>query len=1062
MGSFEYPAAGDVKVEFLEDAASNRYAPYWEYCDNLIAEINANLPARPELLSLADQYRKVEADHNVTDPKDMRPFVLDQLRSVWNDMCHPFRRSHPSVGQGYGWPERDAITEKNQIDAVVIISRNDDNDGIVYHKYRNLRPLFPYHRSSMQSLYPTQNESTAANGAKEYFYLFEPSFATAPSPGPSVAAGRPADIKSFYLNSSVVVTGRYANPPGTDPNEDEPEPLYGPLQTTTPSRPSGAKPVHPKPPIQEDGGYYLYASIISPRSITVSATQYTILSTGPLNTLLSVLHCANLCLAGPSPPGPTGITPVLDSDEFGHYLMAALQAEGLSIINAPGPSYVTGFSFAAAPISGSSADQAVLPFTTAAVEDAFGLQPGTGPPLGILEDTRTLVFGLDTSVWGGDRGTGAATATLAQLVQFADITYLMDSPALVFLGPIELAIANPATGKRNAVWFEPLSSYRTTTRLQMDLSGDAIARLNAYISAVPGLSIASAFAIARRTSVWSPAPPPEGAPPSPNASITYDGSLTFGGEFVLCSTRFDAAVELLSTQTVLTLVLRDKVDILGSLFSTLRSALGLQGDHFEFLDWLKKTAGNTSFELPYLRRIVVVMDNASDSLGGTSSTPGLASLLIDLETRVNFSSGAFAVFLITYTWSSTDGGTGSNTLTAALWTLPSGMPSVTQPELLPDYEEYYSLMPPVTLNPGEQLPQSLDLRRLGGFDNLPSEINPEVTRATLTVWSDGITFGGDVVADPPQGDIPRVSLAQLTLDATYLFEGGFSGSLAVMAKIQAPPGAHNPPYTQIQGGVYYDGATWKLAADADCITGSTLYQFFDPDVRGGIGQVLDNLQVNNLAVEYNYIPNGGASSFAIGGAIAIGTLSLSLSFACASSSSWEFTAALDTSKVPSTGTKLRDLLDQIFGPWVEDDLPDFILDIPIDPPRSKDAVGFNMVSVAGPEGSIDRGLFFTAWLKFQYMSFQALQYQAPTPVGGNGRPPPLRVFTFVVNALPTIEIPLIGDLTQPFDQMLLMYVQPRAGDDAGAGITYGDLQIINAQLANAGRPQLPYQVTKKE
>jgi hypothetical protein len=873
---------------------------------------------------------------------------------------------------------------------------------------------------------------------------------------------RPEILKKTWkasICSCVVATGRLADPPGTDPNEDEP--LDGPFEDNLPPFAWGPEPVDPRTLTQEDGGYYLYASIVSPQSITILATQYTILSAGPLDAFLSVLHCANLCLVGPSPPGPTGTTPLLPSDEFGYYLMTALQGEGMSITNAPGPSYVAGFSFAAAPISGRPSDQAVLSFTTAAVEDAFGLQVGTGPPQGILEEAKTLVFGLDTSLWGAE---GAATATLAQLVQFANITYLEQSPALAFLGAIELVIANPATAKRNAVWFEPLSSYRTTTRLQMDLSLDAVAQLNKYISAFPGLSIASAFAISRRTSVWAPAPPPEGAPPSANASITYDGSLTFGGELVLCNTRFDAAVELLSTQTMLTLVLRDKVDVLGNLFSTLRSALGLQGDHFEFLDWLKKTAGNTSFEFPYLRRIVVVMDNDPQSKGATSSTPGLANLLIDLETRVNFSSGAFAVFLITYTWSSEGAGTSSNTLTASLWTLPSDIPSVAQPPgLLPEYEEYYSLMPPVTLRQGEQLPQSLDLRRLGGFDNLPAEINPEVTRATLTVGSGGIAFSGDVVAGPPQGAIPKVSLTQLTLDASYIFGGGFMGSLAVMAKIEAAPGAQNGTPSQITGEVFYDGNTWRLGAVTDSIYGSTLYQFFDPDVRGGIGQVLDNLEIRDLAIEYDYLPSGGASSFAISGALAIGTLALSLSCTRASSSSWEFKATLDTSQVPSTGTKLRDLLDQVFGPWVEDDLPDFILDIPIDPPRSEDAVGFNMVSVPGPEGSIDSGLFFTAWLKFQYMSFQALQYQAPTPMGGIDRPPPRRVFTFVVNALPTVDIPLIGDLTQPFDQMLLMYVQPRAGDDdAGAGITYRDLQIINAQLANAGRPQLPYQLTKKE
>ncbi|KAJ4294658.1 hypothetical protein N0V88_004887 [Collariella sp. IMI 366227] len=1058
---WKYTKAHRVSVASFEEWNQNPYLPYSNACKALTADVNRGAPQGQGIMSLLDLYLTLKAKWKA-QPNDMKPFIVNQLEQIWQGICHPSQTSHPSVGQGWVWPSAAAITTKNQIEAVVIRCSNDVNDGSVLHKYRGLPMLFPYQHSTKQSIYPTPTVGTAANAAIGPTYPFPPNFAPASGSGPapephiSTADGTAADIQSFNLNSCVVVTGRDADPPGTDPNEDEPD--DGDFGNNMPPFPPRFRRVDPKTLIQDDGGYYLYSSVVPPQSITVAAAQYTILSAGPLNTFLSALHCANLCLSGPSPPGPTGVTQLLASDEFGLYLMTALQGQSMSIINAPAP-YVGGFSFVAAPISGSSTDKALLSFTTTAVEDAFGLAKGSGPPLGVLEESKTLVFGLDTSVWKGV-GEESATATLAQLVEFADITYLVQSPAVVFLSAIDLVITDPATGKRNAVWFEPLSSYRTTTRLEMDLSSDAVTELEKYISAFPGLSILSAFVIARKTSTWAQAPPAQGTAAS--SSITYNGSLTFGGDFVFNSTHFDTAIELQSNQITLVLVLRDKLDILADIFSALQPVLGLQGDHFEFLDWLKNTAGNTSFELPYLRRIVVIMDNELGSKGGTSSTPGLASVQIDLETRVNFSSGAFAIFLITYIWTREGGGTSSNTLTAGLWTLPRGSTTVAQ-QLLPSYEEYYSLMPPVTLNPGEQLPPSLDLRQLGGFDDLPSEIDPEVTRASLTIGSGGVSFNGDVVAGAPNGDIPKVSLSQLFLNVSYLFEpsDGFTGSLVVMAQIQAAPGAKNSSPAQITGEVFYDGSTWKLGAVVYDLYASTLYQFFNSDTQGGIGKVLDNLEIRELAIEYDYQPSGGASSFAISGDIAFGTLTLALSFTCVSSSSWEFKACLDTSQVPPTGTKLGDVLSHIFGPDVEDDLPSFILGIPINPPRSEDAVGFDMVSVAGPPGSTDSGLFFTAWLQFQDMLFQALQYQGPTPVGGNARPPPRRVFTMIVNALPTANIPLIGALAQPFDEMLLMYIQPQTGDGAGAGITHGDLKIINEELANAGRIQLPYKVTKQ-
>lgn len=907
LNRWNYVKAHRVSVASLEDWNNSKYKPYWDDCADLVRSINGALPAQaPRLETLVYEYWQLKQQYNA-QPDDLKPFALNQLERMWQAVCHPLPASHPSVGQGYVLPQARAITNNNQIEAVVVRCSNDDTDGSVLHKYRGLPFLFPYVHSTRRSIYPTQQINNNANAAVAIQYGFPPNFAPDPRPAKAskpeglLATGNPADIQNFYLNSGVVVTGRDADPPGTDPNEDEPDDQA--VGNKTPPPPLMPRPIPPSALAEADDGYYLYSSLVSPQSITVAASQYTILSAGPLDTFLSTLHCSNLCLNGPSPPGPTGTTQLLVSDEFGTYLTAALQAQGISVLNAPQP-YVAGFTFVVAPISGSGSDKAVLSFTTASVEDAFGLDKGTGPPLGIMEEAKTLVFGLDTSVWAAS-GTNRATATLAQLVQFADITYLEKSPALIFLSAIELEISNPATGNRNAVWFEPLSSYCVTTRLQMDLSPDAVTQLNKYISAFPGLAIQSAFVIARRTCISSPAPAAEGAPASPSSSITYGGSLTFGGDFILSNTHFDAAVELQSTQTKLMLILRDKVDILGDIFSVLQPVLGLQGNHFEFQDWLKNTAGSTSFELPYLRRIVVVMDNDPGSKGGTSTTPGLASVQIDLETRVNFSGGAFAVFLITYTWAREGGGTSSNTLTAALWTLPSGSSSNAL-KLLPDYEEYYSLMPPVTLNPNEQLPQSLDLSKLGGFDNLPLEIDPEVTRAELTIGSGGISFNGDVVAGPPQGAIPKVSLSQLTLNASYLFKGGFTGSLIVMAVIQAAPGAKNGAPVQITGEVYYDGTMWKLGAVVSGIYGSTLYQFFDSNTQGGVGQVLDNLEIRSLAIEYDYKPGGGASRFAINGNIAIGTLTLSLLFTY--SSTWDFKAYLDISEAWPQGTTLGDVL----------------------------------------------------------------------------------------------------------------------------------------------------------
>ncbi|KAL2262120.1 hypothetical protein VTK26DRAFT_2418 [Humicola hyalothermophila] len=1024
-------------------------------------------------------------------------------------MCHPGPKSSPAVGQGIEWPAGVPITWVNQIQAIRILSRNDDaSDGLVAHLFRGL-PGYEHLRGPVTTKvnYPTEIVGKPANGALGYTYFFGWDPAERPAGAAKHETAAEQQPEAFYTAYAALVAGRVANPPGTDLNEDDyiledifPEENAQNLETGPPPPcpvpgPGAVEAARPALAGEEDNGYYLYASIVSTTTISVAAAQYTVLSAGgPLDGFLSALHCANLCLAGPAAPGPTGTTPLLESDEFGHYLTAALQAQAVSALNAPADqSYVGGFSFAIPPISGTPTDKAVLSFSTAAVEDALGLASGKGPPAGILQDVRTLVLGLDTSAW--DPTIGSANATLADLVQLAGITDLGESPAVTYLGKVELAIPRSAAGKRNAVWFEPLRSYRTTTRFEMDVSSDeSLGLLNHYIGAFVGLRIMSAFAIARRTSIWTPAGPQaeeehEGAQPpaqAASATISYGGSLTFGGDVLAIRSgiHFEGAIEILPAQVRLVLVWRDKVDVLADVFAMLQPLLGLQGDRFGFLDWLEgQTAGNTSFELPYLRRITVDMDGDPASKGGTASTPGIASVQIDLEARVNFAGGTFALFLLTYTWTRDEASdTSSSQLAAKLWppTLmltdtPYSPDAPYSPVLLPDYEAYRSLLP-VTLGQNEQWPSSLDLTKLGGFDTLPSEIDPEVTQATLMIDSSGARFSGDVVAGPPNGDIPTVPLAQLTLDAWYPFanqasgdDGGFSGSLRVMALIQTAP--HTDHVTnglpaQILGEVSNEGGSgWKLSAGVSNLYGSTLYQFFDPATQGAVGPVLDHLLIRELAIEYDYDPGGGASRFSISGDIAFGSLALSLAFTCAEPSSWQFRAVLDTSQELEPGTTLGQVLDQVFGAGgIEDTLPRCILDVPVEPPASQDAVGFEMVRVAGPEGSQDSGLFFTAWFQFDGMAFLAFQYQGPTALGEGAagvRPPPRRVFTMGVSSLPTVNMPLVGDLTQPFDEILLLYVQRRDGDPADAGITYAELQTLNTELAAAGWPPLLYRATKK-
>jgi len=1061
--SFFYPKAYRVSNKSLENWNDAEFKSYWEDTQKLLDDVNKYmLPTTPFSSILMDYW--FWKQQNQSDVW-LRGFVTYQLDRLWLSMCHPGPQSHPSVGAGYTWPNRSAITDNNQIDAVFIaIRNNDDGDGAVWHKYRGCPRLFRFNRVAKNSVFPVQMTATVANTAVPAIPVFPLNVALF-KPSNLKDAADPTDHLAFFSPTGAVVPGDYSDAPGTDPNEDsdaegsvaEEARRRGPKRHVSAPRLAPAAARGPKIHlVDEDDGYYYYAGSVAHSAIKIAASQYQILDKdSPLDALVSSLHYCNLCLRGPRPPQPTGTTALLASDEFGSYMTQALQADKLYVLNAPANS-ISGFTFATADISGGKSNPLV--FSTNAVQDAFGLQNGQAPPFGVLTDVKILVFGLDTTVWSAP-----ATATLKQLLGFAGITQLDQSPAVLFLRDISLSIPRCATGKRNAVWFEPLTSYRTTTRLEMDLDQKAIQTLNGYIGVLGGLSITSASVIARRTSTWAPAQAPGN---QPGASITSDGSVAFAGEFKVSGTVFDAAIKLHPEQIQLTLVLRTKVDALQTIFDFFKPVLGLEGSNFEFSSWLANTAGATSFEPPYIRRIVVVLDNEPASAGATAQTPGVGSVQIDLETRVNFSGGkSFAIFLMTYTWNKFDGG---STLSCCLWTAPGSLLDATEALMMPDYEAYYSVIPPVTLKPDETWPPYLDLRQIGGFEGIPAEIPTEVTEAVLSIGSAGISFSGSIMAGPPQGAIPLISLGELTLGVSYNFgkTGSLNATLAMKALIRAAPGAKNGSPAQLMGAVTLIGGSWKLNGLVHGLAGSSLYQFFDSDTQGGIGAILDNIVISALAVEYDYQAGGAASSFAIDASILIGSLVLNLDFTCQQSkdskqSDWHFLAALDTSQI-YTGTKLGDLLGHVFGDDIDEELPDFILDVPIEPPNSKDAVGLDVISLPGPNGSTDKALLFTAWLSFDKMTFQAVQYQPATPPGASSRPPPRRVFAMEITGLPSVDIPLIGDLTQPFDEMVLVYVQAKPKEDTSGGLTWAEMNAINGELQNLGKRTLPFRMTKKQ
>ncbi|EER25091.1 hypothetical protein D8B26_007691 [Coccidioides posadasii str. Silveira] len=252
-------------------------------------------------------------------------------------------------------------------------------------------------------------------------------------------------------------------------------------------------------------------------------------------------------------------------------------------------------------------------------------------------------------------------------------------------------------------------------------------------------------------------------------------------------------------------------------------------------------------------------------------------------------------------------------------------------------------------------------------------------------------------------------------------------------------------------------SSWKLKATLRGVYGSLLYEFFDSSSKDGVVSLLDEIKVESLTVTYTY-EGKDASKFVIDGTLFLGSLPLQLNFEH-TKSEWQFKANLSLDIDPPE-TTIQEIATHIFGP--ELDLPDFVGDIKITPPKDKDAVGLEIISQDSTENPEKKDLLFVAWLDFSGFSFQAVQFQAAGPSSGP-KPAAQRAFLIAVNPLAMVkDIPLVGDLPQPFDQMLFVYVQgQKKGGDVGAGLNHKDMTSINALLAGQRAP-LPYKITKKK
>ena len=308
---------------------------------------------------------------------------------------------------------------------------------------------------------------------------------------------------------------------------------------------------------------------------------------------------------------------------------------------------------------------------------------------------------------------------------------------------------------------------------------------------------------------------------------------------------------------------------------------------------------------------------------------------------------------------------------------------------------------------------------------------------------------------------PIFSIDEIDLAAAYRFgsngDGGFDVSLALRAMIQPPPDRDIGP-AELKGGFQYLGVEkqWTLLGSIDNLQAAHFYQFFSPEVQMAAASLLDTIAIKTFNVKYIYT-TGQASNFTLGATLGIGSLDFILDYTNEGDPwKWDFLARVRFNSQLEQSSTLRDMLADVVG----DDginIPDFLGNIKVTMKSSEDEIGVRLV----PDKD-SKHIVFTLWVKYGNLRIQYIQ-SAPSSesVSKAVAPPIKRVFLTSIDGLPKVEVPLLGDLTQPFDEALAVWVQPQQGSD---GLTLDEIGVINNVITKAPLDQkpLPYKSVKKE
>ncbi|KAK4648394.1 uncharacterized protein QC761_109630 [Podospora bellae-mahoneyi] len=297
---------------------------------------------------------------------------------------------------------------------------------------------------------------------------------------------------------------------------------------------------------------------------------------------------------------------------------------------------------------------------------------------------------------------------------------------------------------------------------------------------------------------------------------------------------------------------------------------------------------------------------------------------------------------------------------------------------------------------------------------------------------------------------------------------------------ELPSAVYQGPQARLQ--VPMPGSGKENSQDGDDATGAFLTAYFDQDSVDALAKILDGIKIRSLGAEYGKSSDG--SSFVLKGVLGLGPVDLSLNFTNDNHKPPPRKDDKTTKDKKPAGQEVRiskpdavtlgDLIGGVMGNDSKELLPPFVNNIQFKRPKSQNqlSVIFEKLlpeqkdeadSAAGKDHApLPAHFVFSKILNVFGFSFSYTQCRessvATASSSEKAKPAPKptkRIVSASLNDIPDIDIPLIGAVPKPVDQILYLWVQdtsettePKATDDKNQkatlkSLTYGEVQAIN-------------------